>query len=571
MQELLDTVVSLSTQKRKALAALLKKQGVNLYGVTPIFPRDPEEPVPLSYAQQRLWILSQLGQVGSAYNLSSVLRFRGQLDTQALQRSFEALIQRHETLRTTFELEGERAVQVIHPHTPFELTLEALEGADDSLLRQRVEAQAHLPFDLRHGPLLRGRLLRLAAEEHVLVLTLHHIVSDGWSMPVMVNELVQLYHGVSQGQPVDLPALSVQYADYAIWQRNWMEAGEQEKQLAYWTAQLGDEQPVLELPCDRPRPAVSSHQGARVTVALDNDLAGALKRLAQLQGVTPFMLLLASFQALLHRYSGQPDIRVGVPVANRNRAETERLIGFFVNTQVLRAEFDLQMTFSQLLQQVKQRAVDAQAHQDLPFEQLVEALQVERNPGHSPLFQVMYNHQTQAKGARSSLQGLEMEELAWDSHSAKFDLTLDTFEHEQGIGAALTYATDLFDATTIESMARHWLSLLQGIVRDPAQRVADLPLLAEPEHHLIVRDWNATQAEYPHERSIHQLIEAQVLATPDAPALVFGEQTLSYAELNRRANQLAHKLREQGVGPDVLVGIAMQRSLEMVIGLLGIV
>ena len=570
MQELLDTVVSLSTQKRKALAALLKKQGVNLYGVTPIFPRDPAEPVLLSYAQQRLWILSQLGEVGSAYNLSSVLRFKGHLDTQALQRSFEALIERHETLRTTFRLEGEQAVQVIHPHVPFELPVEVLAQADDNHLRQRVEAEAHLPFDLQQGPLLRVRLLHLAADEHVLVLTLHHIVSDGWSMPVMVNELVQLYHGHSQGQPVELPALPVQYADYATWQRNWMEAGEQAKQLAYWTAQLGEEQPVLELPADRPRPAVSSHQGARVKVALGQELAEALKHLAQQQGVTPFMLLLASFQALLHRYSGQPDIRVGVPVANRNRVETERLIGFFVNTQVLRAEFDLQMTFIDLLQQVKQRALGAQAHQDLPFEQLVETLQVERNLGHSPLFQVMYNHQTQAKGERRSLQGLQMEELAWDNHTAKFDLTLDTFEHEQGIGAALTYATDLFDAATVEGMARHWLSLLQGIVCEPGQRVADLPLLDEPERRIIVRDWNATEADYPAGHSIHQLIEAQVFANPDAPALAFGEQTLSYAELNRRSNQLAHKLRELGVGPDVLVGIAMERSLEMVVGLLGI-
>ncbi|MFK3820540.1 amino acid adenylation domain-containing protein [Pseudomonas sp. NPDC089407] len=570
MQELLDTVVSLSTPKRKALAALLKKQGVNLYGVTPIFPRDPVEPTLLSYAQQRLWILSQLGQVSSAYNLSSVLRFKGQLDTQALQRSFEALIERHETLRTTFQLEGERAVQVIHPHIPFELAIEALERADDSQLRQRVEAEAHVPFDLQHGPLLRVRLLRLAADEHVLVLTLHHIVSDGWSMPVMVSELVQLYHGHSQGLAVDLPALPVQYADYTIWQRNWMEAGEQEKQLAYWTAQLGDEQPVLELPADRPRPAVSSYQGARVTVALGNDLAGALKQLAQQQGVTPFMLLLASFQVLLHRYSGQADIRVGVPVANRNRVETERLIGFFVNTQVLRAEFDLQMTFSELLEQVRQRALGAQAHQDLPFEQLVEALQVERNLGHSPLFQVMYNHQSQAKGVRNRLPGLEMEELAWDSHTAKFDLTLDTFEHEQGIGAALTYATDLFDASTIESMARHWLNLLSGIVRQPEQRVVDLPLMAEHERAQVLQNWNRTQASFPSAHALHQLIEAQAERSPDATALSCGGQTLSYAELNRRANQLAHRLRESGVGPDVLVGLSVERSLEMVVGLLGI-
>ncbi|SYX93220.1 Dimodular nonribosomal peptide synthase [Pseudomonas reidholzensis] len=402
------------------------------------------------------------------------------------------------------------------------------------------------------------------------MITLHHIVSDGWSMPVMVNELVQLYDGYSQGREVQLPILPIQYADYAIWQRRWMEAGEQDRQLAYWTEQLGDEQPVLELPLDRPRPALSSYHGARLSVSLGEDLVDGLKQLAQQQGLTPFMVLLASFQALLHRYSGQSDIRVGVPIANRNRVETAGLIGFFVNTQVLRAEFDPQMTFSGLLQQVKQRALGAQAHQDLPFEQLVEALQVERNLSHNPLFQVMYNHQTQSKGERLGLPGLEVEELAWDSQTAKFDLTLDTFEHEQGISAALTYATDLFDASTIERMARHWLNLLEGIVRQPEQRVADLPLLSQDEQNSILQDWNRTQASFPDARSIHQLIEAQVAAAPDAPALVFAEQTLSYGELNRRANQLAHKLAELGVGPDVLVGIAMERSLEMVIGLLGI-
>ncbi|SYX91578.1 Linear gramicidin synthase subunit C [Pseudomonas reidholzensis] len=529
-----------------------------------------DQPLALSYAQQRQWFLWQWESKSATYNIPAALRFKGQLDITALQQSFDALIARHETLRTTFRLHGERAVQLILPQMYLELAVEVIEQTDQVNLRERLQDEAQRPFDLEQGPLLRVRLLRLAVDDHVLVLTLHHIVSDGWSMPVMVNELVRLYQGYSQGLEVELPPLPIQYADYAIWQRNWMEAGEQERQLAYWAAQLGDAHPVLELPIDHPRPALASHRGARQTISLGEQLVRALKQLAQQQGMTPFMVLLASFQALLHRYSGQADIRVGVPIANRNRVETEGLIGFFVNTQVLRAEFDPQMTFSALLQQVKQRALGAQAHQDLPFEQLVEALQVERNLSHSPLFQVMYNHQTQAIGERRSLPGLEMEELAWDSQTAKFDLTLDTFEHEQGISAALTYATDLFDASTIERMARHWLNLLEGIARQPEQRVADLPLLSENEQNAILQGWNRTQASFPDARSIHQLIEAQVAAAPDAPALVFAEQTLSYGELNRRANQLAHKLAELGVGPDVLVGIAMERSLEMVVGLLGI-
>ncbi|WP_372241582.1 amino acid adenylation domain-containing protein [Pseudomonas sp. SK] len=549
----------------------LASKGVTLAQLPiPVIRHEVERPL-LSYAQQRQWFLWQLEPAGSAYNIPTALRFRGQLDVAALQRSFETLIQRHEALRTSIGEAQGQLTQVIHPSQPFQLARQALGAVAEQVLQAQVAREVQQPFDLVHGPLLRVKLLDLAADEHVLVLTLHHIVADGWSMPLLIDELVRLYEGYSQGREVALAELPIQYADYALWQRAWMDAGERERQLAYWTAQLGDEHPVLELPTDRPRPALQSYRGERVDVDLGEALSLSLRQLAQRQGATPFMLLLASFQALLHRYSGQADVRVGVPIANRNRVETERLIGFFVNTQVMRAEFDTQLTFTELLAQVRQRALGAQAHQDLPFEQLVDALQPERSLSHSPLFQVMYNHQVRGKGERHRLPGLEVEALQWNVQAAQFDLTLDSFEHGQGISATLTYATDLFDASTIQQMARHWLNLLQGIVANPAQRVAELPLLDDGERQQILHGWNATQAAYPNERSIHQLIEAQVCATPDAPALVFGEQTLSYAELNCRANQLAHRLRELGVGPDVLVGIAMQRSLEMVIGLLGIV
>ncbi|MFF7061853.1 non-ribosomal peptide synthase/polyketide synthase [Pseudomonas sp. NPDC008258] len=570
MQELLESVKLLSTKERQALAALLKQQGVNLYGVTPIFKREPGGAVPLSYAQQRQWFLWQLDPAAPTYNIPAALRLQGCLDVEALQRSFDALIARHETLRTTFSEQGQDTVQVIHPKYPLMLQAQALQGADEHAVLEQVEAEARRPFDLQQGPLLRVKLLRLAQDEHVLVVTMHHIVSDGWSMPLMIDELMQLYAGYSQGEDVQLPALPVQYADYAIWQRQWMEAGEQERQLAYWKAQLGDDQPVLELPTDRPRAATNSHRGARHEVRLPEALVHSLKQLAQRQGATLFMLLLASFQTLLHRYSGQSDIRVGVPVANRNRVETERLIGFFVNTQVLRAEFDLQMTFSQLLEQVKQRVLGAQSHQDLPFEQLVDALQPERSLSHSPLFQVLYNHQMQAKGKQRSVQGLQVAGLSWDHDTAKFDLTLDTFEYEHSLGAALSYATDLFDAATIEQMAQHWVSLLEAIVRQPGQRVAELPLIGQQVQQQIVQAWNPALTHCPVEQTLHQLIEAQVEAAPDAVALVFGEQTLSYAELNCRANPLAHRLIELGAGPDVLVGLAVERGLEMVIGLLAI-
>ncbi len=567
---LVQRFIGLPLPQRKLFLEKLAAKGMSLAQL-PIPEVRGEHPLPaLSYAQQRQWFLWQWEPASATYNIPAALKFKGNLDTTALQLAFAALIERHETLRTTFRRDGEQAVQVIHAQVPFELVIEEQAHADEAAVRAWVETEAGQPFDLEQGPLLRARLLRLAADQHVLVLTLHHIVADGWSMPVMVNELVQFYQGFSQGQVAQLPALPIQYADYAIWQRSWMEAGEQARQLAYWTEQLGDEQPVLELPLDHPRPAMPSHRGARLPIVLGDELATNLKRVAQQQGVTPFMLLLASFQTLLHRYSGQADIRVGVPLANRNRVETERLIGFFVNTQVLRAEFDMQLTFGELLQQVRQRVLGAQAHQDLPFEQLVEALQPERNLGHNPLFQVLYNHQTELKGSQHRLPGLEMSGLEWSTNTAKFDLSLDTFEHEKGIGASLTYATDLFDASTIERMARHWVNLLEAIVRQPSQRISELPLLGEDEQRAVLRDWNRNTAAFPDERSIHELIEARVAAAPEAPAVTFGEQTLSYGELNRRANQLAHKLIERGVGPDVLVGIAMERSLDMVVGLLGI-
>ncbi len=526
--------------------------------------------LPLSYAQQRQWFLWKLDPDSAVYNISSALRFTGKLDLVALQRAFDGLLARHDALRTTFHQQGEQVQQVVHPRLVLPVAPEPLDTPGEEALREQVEREARQGFDLERGPLLRVRLLALDAHEHVLVLTVHHIIADGWSMPLMVQELVRLYEACSQGRDAQLPALPIQYADYAIWQRSWMEAGEQARQLAYWTGQLGGEDPLLEMPLDRPRPTVSSLRGARLAIDLPADQARALKRFAQQQGVTLFMLLLASFQVLLHRYSGQADIRVGVPVANRNRVETERLVGLFVNTQVLRAEFDLPLTFADFLGQVRQRVVEAQAHQDLPFEQLVEALQPERSLNHSPLFQVMYNHQTQARGERHTLPGLEVSAVAWDNHTAKFDLTLETFEHETGIGAALVYATDLFDAATARSLARHWQNLLHAVVELPNQRIAELALLDDTEHQQIIAGWNATQASYPDASCIHQLFEAQVARTPDAPALIFGAQTLSYAELNCRANQLAHKLREQGVGPDVLVGIAMQRNLEMVVSLLAI-
>ncbi|HEP9499103.1 TPA: pyoverdine non-ribosomal peptide synthetase PvdD, partial [Pseudomonas aeruginosa] len=516
---------------------------------------DRQQPLALSFAQERQWFLWQLEPESAAYHIPSALRLRGRLDVDALQRSFDSLVARHETLRTRFRLEGGRSYQQVQPAVSVSIEREPF--GEEGLI-ERIQAIVVQPFDLERGPLLRVNLLQLAEDDHVLVLVQHHIVSDGWSMQVMVEELVQLYAAYSQGLDVVLPALPIQYADYALWQRSWMEAGEKERQLAYWTGLLGGEQPVLELPFDRPRPARQSHRGAQLGFELPRELVEAVRALAQREGASSFMLLLASFQALLYRYSGQADIRVGVPIANRNRVETERLIGFFVNTQVLKADLDGRMGFDELLAQARQRALEAQAHQDLPFEQLVEALQPERNASHNPLFQVLFNHQSEIRSVTPEVQleDLRLEGLAWDGQTAQFDLTLDIQEDENGIWASFDYATDLFDASTVERLAGHWRNLLRGIVANPRQRLGELPLLDAPERRQTLSEWNPAQREYAVQGTLQQRFEEQARQRPQAVALILDEQRLSYGELNARANRLAHCLIARGVGADVPVGLA---------------
>ncbi|MBG5377998.1 pyoverdine non-ribosomal peptide synthetase PvdD, partial [Pseudomonas aeruginosa] len=528
---------------------------------------DRQQPLALSFAQERQWFLWQLEPESAAYHIPSALRLRGRLDVDALQRSFDSLVARHETLRTRFRLEGGRSYQQVQPAVS--VSIEREQFGEEGLI-ERIQAIVVQPFDLERGPLLRVNLLQLAEDDHVLVLVQHHIVSDGWSMQVMVEELVQLYAAYSQGLDVVLPALPIQYADYALWQRSWMEAGEKERQLAYWTGLLGGEQPVLELPFDRPRPARQSHRGAQLGFELPRELVEAVRALAQREGASSFMLLLASFQALLYRYSGQADIRVGVPVANRNRVETERLIGFFVNTQVLKADLDGRMGFDELLAQARQRALEAQAHQDLPFEQLVEALQPERSLSHNPLFQVLFNYQSEARGNGQAFRfdELQMESVQFDSRTAQFDLTLDLTDEEQRFCAVFDYATDLFDASTVERLAGHWRNLLRGIVANPRQRLGELPLLDAPERRQTLSEWNPAQRECAVQGTLQQRFEEQARQRPQAVALILDEQRLSYGELNARANRLAHCLIARGVGADVPVGLALERSLDMLVGLL---
>ena len=579
LRTIAERLGALPEERQLTFLRQLRKKGVSLERL-PIG-RQPCERAPLSPAQSRLWFLWQMEPESAAYNIPAAVRLRGVLDRAALRRAFEALVARHESLRTLFRDEGGEPVQVILPAMPLALVEEDLSALPQTQREvsagERLEQSARRPFDLAEGPLLRLDLLRLDADHHILLLTLHHIVSDGWSMGVLIDEFASLYSAFAEGREADLAPLPIQYADHARWQRLWMAAGEEQRQLDYWTRRIGDPALLLTLPSDRPRPPVQSYRGAAQNFELPAPLVNGLRSLARSQGASLFMVLLAAFEVLLMRYSGQRELRVGVPVANRGRAECERLVGFFVNTQVLCSEIDERASFAQLLGEVRQAVLDAQAHQELPFERLVDALQPERSLSHNPLFQVACNHLPSARDALRELPDAEggrltLESLALDVGIAKFDLMLQTEEGRDGqVCGQFVYATDLFDASTIERLCGHFLNLLQALVADPQRPVGQLPMLADAERAHLLQDWNATEAAFPDNVQLQQLLEQQAARQPDALALQFGAQRLSYRALHSRANRLARWLREQGVGPDVLVGVAAERSVELVVALLAIV
>ncbi|HYP40107.1 MAG TPA: amino acid adenylation domain-containing protein [Chloroflexia bacterium] len=532
--------------------------------------------LPLSFAQQRLWFLDQWMPASAAYNIPVVMRLEGPLDEDALKASINAIVGRHEALRTTFEVVGDRPAQVIAPtlDVPVPLTdLSSLPGeARQAEAARQVKEEAQHPFDLARGPLLRAYLLRLGEKEHLLVLVMHHIVSDGWSMSVLTEELAGLYRAFAAGQQPSLPDLPVQYADYALWQREWLQGKALQAQLDYWKGQLKGAPSVTELPTDRPRSPMLSYRGAREAQLLPNDLASDLKALSQREGVTFYMTMLAAVGALLHRYTGQTDIVVGSPIANRTRPEIEGLIGFFVNTLVLRTDLSGNPSFRELLHRVREVALGAYAHQDLPFDRLVEELQPERNQGIHPIFQVAFvlqNAPVVPLQLRDlSLTSIEIDKV--DMGASRFDLMFIVEEMEEGLSVEIEYNTDLFDASTITRMLGHYRTVLEGALGECEQRVSKLPLLAEAERRQLLVEWNDTRTDYPRDECIHQLFERQARQTPDVVALVFREESLTYRQLNERANQLAHYLRRMGVGPETLVGVCMDRSIEMVVALLGV-
>jgi len=531
--------------------------------------RSSEGPVRLSFAQQRLWFLDQLEPGSTAYNMPTGLRLPGKLNVEALERSISEVVRRHDVLRTTFVTSNGEPVQVIAPAQQVRLSILDLSEMDQEERQLEAERyateEAHRPFDLRQGPLWRVHLLRLGAEEHVLLFTIHHIVSDGWSMNILTREVSALYEAYAAGQESPLEELPIQYADYAVWQREWLKGELLEQQLGYWRAQLAGAPAVLELPADRVRPAQQSHRGGLLPLQLSTELTGELKQLSQREGVTLFMTLLAGWQLLLARYSRQSDVVVGSPVANRTWSEVEALIGFFVNTLVLRTEVTAKLNVRELLQRVREVCLGAYAHQEVPFEMLVEQLQPERNMSHTPLFQVMFTLNLIETGVSAA------REISGDSAApAKFDLTLALTESEQGLMGTLEYNRDLYERTSMQRLVGHYERLLHGLTANVEQPVWQVPWLSAVEEQQLLVKWNETAQEYPRGACVARLFERQVERTPASLALVWGGQQLSYGELNRKANQLAHYLRSMGVGPETLVAIVLERSLDLVVSMLAV-
>ncbi len=570
MGHLTQRIENLSPAKRALLERHLREKPPFVEEC--ILPRAQRERAPLAFNQKSLWFLEQLNPHTSAYNLYDAKRLQGDCDSATLQQTLAAIVARHESLRTSFaEIEGE-VQQIIHQATPLQFNYIDLSpypaAAREAEALQRLSQAAERPLDLGQGSLVQFTLVRLQAQEHILLVLLHHILSDGWSLGVFWQEFAQLYESFSHGQPASLPALPIQFGDYTAWQRN-QKATAIGEQLAYWKTHLAGAPALLELPTDRPRPVVQSYRGAQQLVIFPRKLRDDLKTLSQGESTTLFMTLLAAFYTLLARYTGQEDLVVGSPLAGRARAETENLIGFFVNTLVLRTDLTGDPTFRELLKRVRDTALGAYSHQDVPFEKLVAELRPERSLSYNPLFQTAFALQNEAS-SEPTITGLQLSSVKIGSVTAKFDLFLSLCEVPDGLRATVEYSTDLFDAATMERLLQHYQRLLESIVSNPAQRLSELSLLSDSERHQLLVEWNATDTDYPREACIHSLFEAQAECTPEAIALVSGAVSLTYRELNRRANQVAHYLRANGVGADTLVGLYTDRSPLMVIGMLGI-
>uniref|UniRef100_UPI003B3A4898 amino acid adenylation domain-containing protein n=1 Tax=Longimicrobium sp. TaxID=2029185 RepID=UPI003B3A4898 len=572
MSEVLGRVGTLSPERRALLQKILRQQTSVAHEPGAIRPRERGGPAPLSFAQERLWFIDRLEPGSAAYNVPVTWRLGGALDVVALERSLGEIVRRHEALRTTFDEADGSPVQVIAPFGGFALPVEDLSGlgeADrEAELRRRASEEASRPFNLAAGPLFRPALLRLGGEDHVLLLSMHHIVSDGWSTGVLFRELSALYAAYREGRESPLPELAVQYADYAVWQREQLAGEALERHLAYWRQHLAGAPELLALPTDHPRPAVQTYRGETVPVDLSPELLERLQALGRSEGATLYMVLLGAFQVLLSKYSGSEDIIVGSPIAGRTRKEAEALIGFFVNTLVLRTALSGDPGFREVLRRVREATLGAYAHQELPFEKLVAELRPERSLSHSPLYQVMFALQN-AEGRGGALPGLSVSGVGAELESAKFDLSLELAATPHGLRGGLSYSTDLFERGTVDRMLGHLARVLEQVAADADVRLSRLELLSAAERRMLVEAWNATDTAFP-VAPAHQLFEAQVAKTPDATAVVSGADSLTYAQLNARANRLARWLRVRGVGAETRVGLCLERAPEMVVAVLGV-
>ena len=568
-----ERIAGLSAAKRELLALRLKRDSDASREKVTIPQRANRGSSPLSFAQQRLWFLDQLLSGNSPYNIPTAVRLSGLLDVRCLEQSMKAVVIRHEVLRTTIKSVQGKPYQIVADDCVLPLAIHDLsmrpEADKEAEASQVWAVEAQRPFDLTQDLMLRATLIKLSEQEHVLLLVMHHIASDGWSMSILMRELSQFYEAEISGLPSSLPELPIQYADYAEWQLEWLQGEVLSKQLDYWKQQLAGAPTRLDLPTDRPRPAVQTFQGASRQLELSPELTQSLKALSLRENASLFMTLLAAFQVLLFRYTGQDDFVLGSPIAGRNRGEVEELIGFFVNTLALRTDLSGDPTFLEVLQRVRDVALKAYEHQDLPFERLVEELQPERSLSHNPLFQVMFILQN-APDSPLRLSGLESSPMRLAAETTHFDLTMSITERRLGLIATLSYSTDLFEEPTIERMLGHFEVLLEAIAMDASQTLSDLPILTEAERRQLLVEWNDTAAAYPGEGCVHELFEEQVLRTLDSVAVVCEDRQLTYNELNQQANQLAHYLRSLGVGPETLVGLCLERSLELVIAVLGI-
>ncbi|HEX6715819.1 MAG TPA: condensation domain-containing protein, partial [Pyrinomonadaceae bacterium] len=562
------TIAGLATEVEEITRAKQTQEGPRIERVS----RDQE--LPLSFAQQRLWFIHQMDRDSRAYHVRAGIRLRGELNVKALEQTLNEIIRRHEVLRTRFTAVDGRPIQVIEPSLKIDLPVIDLRHLPGSEREQRAReiaiAEAERLFDLEKCPLMRLTLLQLDEQDHALAWCLHHIIADGWSIGILVNEISRLYMAFSSGAASPLPELSIQYADFAYWQQQWLQGEVLDEQLSYWKQQLKDAPAELELPTDHPRPAVPTFRGARQGMIVPAELSEKIRELSRQEGVTLFMTLLAAFQVLLSRYTGQKDIVVGSDIANRNISATQSVIGFFVNQIVLRTDVSDNPEFLELLQRVRDTALEAYAHQDLPFEKLVEALQPERHLNRAPLFQAKFLLQNTPQDAELSLRGVTLHPFNFDIEAATFDLLLSVLDTEQGLRGIFEYNTDLFESHTIDELGKHFNNLLASIVANPRQRVADISYLSDKEQQKILVEWNDTRVEYPRDKCIHELFEEQVERTPNATAAVFENEQLTYAELNARANQLAHYLIELGVKDEMLVGLCVEKSLDVVVGMLGI-